>query len=59
VTKYHLGGFGVTVVTDGPLLIQSEPLEAAALTGETCEICEINWYMQSTTYLFSISYADT
>jgi beta-N-acetylhexosaminidase len=32
MTKYHLGGFGVTVPTDGPLLIESEPLEAAALT---------------------------
>jgi beta-N-acetylhexosaminidase len=32
MTKYHLGAFGVTVPTDGPLLIESEPLEAAALT---------------------------
>jgi beta-N-acetylhexosaminidase len=32
MTKYHLGGFGVTDVTDGPLLLMSEPLEAAALT---------------------------
>jgi len=32
MTKYHVGGFGVTVATDGPLLIESEPLEAAALT---------------------------
>jgi beta-N-acetylhexosaminidase len=32
IEKYHLGGFGVTVPTDGPLLIESEPLEAAALT---------------------------
>ncbi|MGA9670099.1 MAG: glycoside hydrolase family 3 N-terminal domain-containing protein [Terracidiphilus sp.] len=32
MAKYHLGGFGVTVPTDGPLLIESEPLEAAALT---------------------------
>lgn len=30
--KYHVGGFGVTVPTDGPLLLKSEPLEAAALT---------------------------
>ena len=32
INKYHVGGFGVTVATDGPLLIESEPLEAAALT---------------------------
>jgi len=32
MAKYHVGGFGVTVATDGPLLIESEPLEAAALT---------------------------
>jgi beta-N-acetylhexosaminidase len=32
MTKYHVGGFGVTVATEGPLLIESEPLEAAALT---------------------------
>ena len=30
--KYHVGGFGVTVFTDGPTLLKSEPLEAAALT---------------------------
>ena len=29
--KYHVGGFGVTVFTDGPALLKSEPLEAAAL----------------------------
>jgi beta-N-acetylhexosaminidase len=32
MVKYHVGGFGVTVATEGPLLIESEPLEAAALT---------------------------
>jgi len=32
MAKYHVGGFGVTVPTDGPLLLKSEPLEAAALT---------------------------
>jgi len=32
MAKYHVGGFGVTVATDGPQLIESEPLEAAALT---------------------------
>ena len=30
--KYHIGGFGVTVFTEGPTLLRSEPLEAAALT---------------------------
>jgi len=30
--KYHVGGFGVTVFTDGPTLLKSEPLEGAALT---------------------------
>ena len=34
MTKYHLGGFGVTIASDGPLLIKSEPLEAAALTNQ-------------------------
>jgi beta-N-acetylhexosaminidase len=32
MTKYHVGGFGVTDVVEGPQLIMSEPLEAAALT---------------------------
>jgi beta-N-acetylhexosaminidase len=32
ISKYHVGGFGVTVLTEGPSLIESEPLEAAALT---------------------------
>jgi beta-N-acetylhexosaminidase len=32
MTKYHVGGFGVTVATEGSQLITSEPLEAAALT---------------------------
>ncbi len=32
MVKYHLGGFGITDATDGPQLILSEPLEAAALT---------------------------
>ncbi|MDR3755153.1 MAG: glycoside hydrolase family 3 protein [Terracidiphilus sp.] len=32
LTKYHVGGFGVTVATEGSQLIMSEPLEAAALT---------------------------
>src|SRR5271155_3403708 len=30
--KYHVGGFGVTVITDAGSLLKSEPLEAAALT---------------------------
>ena len=32
IQKYHVGGFGVTVLTEGSSLIESEPLEAAALT---------------------------
>jgi beta-N-acetylhexosaminidase len=32
MAKYHVGGFGVTVATEGSQLIMSEPLEAAALT---------------------------
>lgn len=32
MAKYHVGGFGVTVPTEGALLLKSEPLEAAALT---------------------------
>jgi beta-N-acetylhexosaminidase len=30
--KYHVGGFGVTVFTEGSALLKSEPLEAATLT---------------------------
>ena len=30
--KYHVGGFGVTVFTDGGALLKSEPFEAAELT---------------------------
>jgi beta-N-acetylhexosaminidase len=30
--RFHVGGFGVTVFTDGPALLKSGPLEAAALT---------------------------
>lgn len=29
--KYHLGGFGMTVATDGPFLLKNEPYEAAML----------------------------
>lgn len=32
MAKYHVGGFGVTVPTEGPLLLKSEPLETAELT---------------------------
>ena len=32
MSKYHVGGFGVTVFVDGGNLLKSEPLEAAALT---------------------------
>jgi beta-N-acetylhexosaminidase len=30
--KYHLGGFGLTVATDGPFLLKNEPYEAAMMT---------------------------
>ncbi len=32
MAKYHVGGFGVTVATEGALLLKTEPLEVAALT---------------------------
>jgi beta-N-acetylhexosaminidase len=32
MAKYHVGGFGITIPTEGTLLLKSEPLEAAALT---------------------------
>lgn len=32
MAKYHVGGFGITIPTEGALLLKSEPLEAAALT---------------------------
>ena len=32
MSKYHVGGFGVTVFVDGPALLKSEPLEAAEMT---------------------------
>src|SRR5262249_55402129 len=32
--KYHLGGFGLTVATDGPILLRNEPYEAAMLTNQ-------------------------
>src|SRR3954470_5784421 len=32
--KYHVGGFGLTVNVYGPLLIKSEPFEAAALVNQ-------------------------
>jgi beta-N-acetylhexosaminidase len=31
IHKYHLGGFGVTVPTDGPFLLKNQPYEAATL----------------------------
>ena len=30
--KYHVGGFGLTVATDGPFLLKNQPYEAAMLT---------------------------
>ena len=32
--KYHLGSFGVTVPVDGPVLLKSQPYEAAELLNE-------------------------
>ncbi len=32
IHTYHLGGFGVSVGTDGPLLLKGDPIEAAFLT---------------------------
>lgn len=32
VKKYHLGGFGLTVATDGPFLLKNQPYEAAMIT---------------------------
>jgi beta-N-acetylhexosaminidase len=34
MSKYHVGGFGVTVSTDGGVVIKNQPLEAAYLTNE-------------------------
>jgi beta-N-acetylhexosaminidase len=30
--KFHIGGFGMTVATDGPFLLKNQPYEAAMLT---------------------------
>lgn len=32
IHKYHVGGFGLTVATDGPFLLKNQPYEAAMLT---------------------------
>ncbi len=32
IHTYHLGGFGVSVAVDGPLLLKGDPIEAAFLT---------------------------
>ena len=32
--KYHVGGFGLTVAVDGPLLLRNQPYEAAMLTNQ-------------------------
>jgi beta-N-acetylhexosaminidase len=31
IHKYHLGGFGLTVATDGPFLLKNQPYEAAMM----------------------------
>ena len=32
--KYHVGGFGLTVPTDGPFLLRNQPYEAAMMTNQ-------------------------
>jgi beta-N-acetylhexosaminidase len=32
--RYHVGGFGLTVAVDGPLLLRNQPYEAAMLTNQ-------------------------
>lgn len=34
IRKYHIGGFGLTAMNDGPFLLKNQPLEAAALTNQ-------------------------
>ena len=34
IEKYHIGGFGITAMNDGPFLLRNQPLEAAALTNQ-------------------------
>ena len=34
MSKYHLGGFGITVPVDGPFLLRNQPYEAAMLTNQ-------------------------
>lgn len=34
IEKYHVGGFGVTTMNDGPFVLKNQPLEAAALTNQ-------------------------
>jgi beta-N-acetylhexosaminidase len=34
IAKYHVGGFGVTVAVDGPILLRNQPYEAAMLTNQ-------------------------
>jgi beta-N-acetylhexosaminidase len=34
MSKYHVGGFGITAMNDGPYILKNQPLEAAALTNQ-------------------------
>src|SRR6266568_1355745 len=34
IRKYHIGGFGLTAMNEGPFLLKNQPLEAAALTNQ-------------------------
>src|SRR5690349_19839243 len=34
IERYHIGGFGITAMNDGPFLLRNQPLEAAALTNQ-------------------------
>ncbi|MGE5110802.1 MAG: glycoside hydrolase family 3 protein [Acidobacteriaceae bacterium] len=41
VKRYHLGGFGLTVMQDGPFLLKNEPYEAAIMTNRLQREAEI------------------
>ena len=41
VKRYHLGGFGLTVMQDGPFLLKNEPYEAAVMTNRLQREAEI------------------
>ena len=43
--KYHVGGFGLTVATDGPFLLKNQPYEAAMLTNALQRQSELPLFM--------------